>query len=418
MIQYEAAVIILFTVLLLIQSVTVNPFSTLAFSSRKFDSRPHLHQQGPTSTTRIHSDMNSHARHVTEIGKGPIFITIGPQGAGKTTFISNLSADVSADADTATTPHAVDICIDNQEGVYLPIPIDLFLVNSIENKTLATKHNALIQYSIHNNTIQERIYDAANDEMRWITQRLCNQITQQEFINKIMTMDTNNATQATWKNVLQRDGDADVDGESPDWKTYLLKIVDDNVLKEHDIHVDHVDLFVVESIFKQTPKNLPFASTNGGADAFAKTNIDWPSHITNRPKSGLLAVSSKLKFLAMDEIHQSTSLAWGNTNAVSVLQYHEHYSALQCSIMQYSTSYMSADHQLPHPQLYFTVITNIHWILLNRNQEIMLQPWKSHKKVVDPSISFLMQISMNWILNVLHTRIILPFTYHVSESKH
>jgi hypothetical protein len=256
------------------------------------------------------STMPSRTDPNTQSGKGSVYIPIAPQGAGKTTFLSNLIAGVDTSATNATTGDTIDISIDNQEGVYLRTPIDLFLVNSAaDHSTAASKHHDILQSRIHNKSISERIYDAANDEMRWITQRLCNELTQTEFEDKIMAMDRINATQSVWNKIMQRDGDED----AVDWKQFLVKIVEDNIFVENDQRLEHVDLFVVECIFKQSKEKFPLASAE-------VENIVWPLHISNRPQSGLTAASNKLKFLAFDETYHSTSLAWGNTNAVSTLR--------------------------------------------------------------------------------------------------
>jgi len=253
--------------------------------------------------------MHSRTDPNTHSGKGSVYIPIAPQGAGKTTFLSNPITGVDASATNATIGDTIDISIDNQEGVYLRTPIELFLVNSADHSTVASKHHHILQSRIHNKSISERIYDAANDEMRWITQRLCNELTQKEFEDKIMAMDRNNATQSVWDKIMQRDGDED----AVDWRQYLVKIVEDNIFVEKDQRLEDVDLFVVECIFKQSKEKFPLVSAE-------VENIAWPLHISNRPQSGLTAVSNKFKFLAFDETYHSTSLAWGNTNAVSTLR--------------------------------------------------------------------------------------------------
>jgi len=341
------------------------------------DSHRHFqHQRQQLSTMHSSNDPNSHS------GKGSIYIPIAPQGAGKTTFLSNLNPITGMDASAtnananananATIGDTIDISIDNQEGVYLPTPIDLFLVNSADHSSPASKHRDILQSRIHNKSISERIYDAANDEMRWVTQRLCNELTQKEFEDKIMAMDRNNATQSVWDKIMQRDGDED----AVDWKQFLVKIVEDNIFVEHDHdyqRLEHVDLFVVECIFKQSKSKdktkFPLVSAE-------VENIAWPLHISNQSQSGLMAVSNKLKFLAFDETYHSTSLAWGNTNAVSTLRVRY--------ICQHSHTSLS--------------VFNFNFVVLHvyyRNQEITLQPLKLHKKVADLSISSPTQISNN-----------------------
>lgn len=241
--------------------------------------------------------------------KGCIYITIGPQSCGKSTFLKELSSETSAAAaPTNVTKEQLepvrDISIDDQGGVYLKVPTELFFSNS-EPQNLPQPLHEILQTSIHQKSLSQRIYDEMNNEMRWITQRLCNQITENEFRSLVMTLG-DDTTKANWENLLKRDS---CGGQVTDWKACLLEAVEENVFVATEKAFDTVDLFVVEGIFKTTNAGMPESTEN--------FHYDWPPFIANRTLSGLDAASSKLKFLAMNHADQSLHIAWGNTNSVS-----------------------------------------------------------------------------------------------------
>jgi hypothetical protein len=90
-----------------------------------------------------------------------------------------------------------------------------------------------------------------------------------------------------------------------------------------DNFISHVDLFIVEGIFKehryddnQFVLSDLFSSYKHFDDAdISKQWSDWVNH---QPMSGLAAAASKLQFLAENDEFQFQPLAWGNTNSVSI----------------------------------------------------------------------------------------------------
>lgn len=242
--------------------------------------------------------------------KGVLYIPIGPQCCGKTTFLTGSLPDSNFNSSSL-----VDISIDDQEGVYLKIPSHHFLTDSDSDHSSRVE---LLQTVVHNKSISERIYDKQNNEQRWIAQRLCNEITADEFRNRIMTLD--DTTQSVWHSLLQTDGDEATQGsnEPVDWRIFLLEAVEGHVFDTKSERFETIDLFVVESIFKNPTENMTMLlgitsstpSTNG-----VSASIDWPVSVVNQKLSGLNAASTKLDYLARRETH--LSIAWGNTNAVS-----------------------------------------------------------------------------------------------------
>ena len=274
--------------------------------------------------------------------KGAIFVPIGPQCAGKTTYL--------------TKSDAIDISIDDQDGVYVKVPSHLFLLNSAANSSAdassangtANANKKILDTIVHSKNISDRIKDESNNEMRWIAQRLCNQMVHDDFRNRIMSLDRGNATQSTFRALLQQDriksdnNTCDHKVHIPDWRMCVIEAVEENMFRDRDEIFETVDLFVLEAIFQNPPSKIGLemhTSTGNGTDTGTGTDTDpdmqmktaidtkmemesknesirWPSHIADRPLSGLAAASAKLKYLAKE--FGETSLGWGNTNAVSL----------------------------------------------------------------------------------------------------
>lgn len=80
----------------------------------------------------------------------PLYITIGPQCSGKTTYLSKQTAEV------------VDISIDDQEGIYHKIPSQVFL----HPDAATMSNNSLLLKTLYDKTILERIKCPTQMEMK------------------------------------------------------------------------------------------------------------------------------------------------------------------------------------------------------------------------------------------------------------
>ena len=306
----------------------------------------HTHTQSTSHSIQRKMDMRRYCgkgapvrengNRVKGEGKGAIFVPIGPQCAGKTTYL--------------TKSDAIDISIDDQDGVYVKVPSRLFLLNSAANSSAnassangtVNANKKILETIVHSKKISDRIKDESNNEMRWIAQRLCNQMVHDDFRNRIMSLDRGNATQSTFRALLQQDrikSDNNTCNQKvhiPDWRMCVIEAVEENMFRDPDeILFETVDLFVLEAIFQHPPSKIGlemhtstgnFSGTD--PDMQMKTAIDakmmewknesirWPSQIADRPLSGLAAASAKLKYLAKE--FGEISLGWGNTNAVSL----------------------------------------------------------------------------------------------------
>mmetsp|Transcript_17063 Transcript_17063/g.25700 ORF Transcript_17063/g.25700 Transcript_17063/m.25700 type:complete len:628 (+) Transcript_17063:82-1965(+) len=293
--------------------------------------------------------------------KGPIYITIGPQCSGKTSFLSSLVSESELPV--------IDISIDDQKGVYLKIPTKLFLhdspndllakhndkTNNISQSSSIDNHKDLLHTSVHNKTIADRICDASNDEMRLVVQRLCQGITAEEFREKAMNMldDKTKSTQGSWqrlpteeiKNITSSDQSCqDSNEHEHDWRLVLIQAVEEHIqnLKPTSSSASasasshsssssstsrepratmsqHCQLFVVEGIFKTSstsasrsrsrssvPSVLEMNSLDIGGETGDTCDFEWPHHITSRNMSGLNAAISKLKHVANANANSTT----------------------------------------------------------------------------------------------------------------
>lgn len=106
----------------------------------------------------------------------PLYITIGPPCSGKTTWIKRQSSKLGSDI--------VDVCIDDQPGVYYALPTSWFLSNCSSSDD-ASKGQTLSpnlptkETTIFGKTVRERIAEQA--ELRFVLRRLAKIISAEEF---------------------------------------------------------------------------------------------------------------------------------------------------------------------------------------------------------------------------------------------
>jgi GTPase SAR1 family protein len=225
--------------------------------------------------------------------KGTIYITIGPQCAGKTTLLKQLfgeSFHKNEETTSSTTPlktGGMDITIDDQALVYIPVPHQYFLYDSVPNATNMNDISSISMTTlIMGKTIQERIKDPSNDELRWVICRLGGVMSSEQFASLIR----GNATLQT--EVISESVHDDV-----------IAAVEDMISSKDSNLPEKVDLFIVESIFRPRPldllHNIPGVSTNPKIETSAlDAALDLlNSHATN------------------NQTHSTSApLAWGNTN--------------------------------------------------------------------------------------------------------
>lgn len=201
--------------------------------------------------------------------KGTIYITVGPQCAGKTTIIQSIFDKASEGKEE--TSAGVDIAIDDQPLVYIPVPTNYFL-----GTTLSSFPS--LNQTIHGKTIRERIRDPNNGELTLVIKRLANKLSAQEFASRLRGNNTD-----------------------------LIDAVE-QVIQEHDkeeLLPDKIDLFIVESIFK--PRAL---------DLIQKLSSN--TNQSNNKTTALSALDESVRLLKSHatnpNVHPTDApMSWGNT---------------------------------------------------------------------------------------------------------
>ena len=304
------------------------------------------HSDGHQSFPQPDSGMNQYQYTNKSIVKAPIYITIGPQCSGKTSFLRrlyNTEASIPETQSTVGNQHVhstpvCDISIDDQKGVYLPIPKELFLVDSSTTNSL---HQDLLARNIHSKSIAERIYDTSNDEQRYILQRLHNVINADEFAQRIFSIEVDKTTEHKW-NLLM--GCNDENENYIDYRRSLIEVVEHTCQKHYPPCTDKVDLFIVESIFRNKDDGiLSFLSEQSNHnDILGHESMYGPS------LSGLSAAVQNLKHFACHPKKMNMPLAWGNTNTKP----RDYIAALEAAEMSgrpvYFIPYMDVEKSMIH----------------------------------------------------------------------
>lgn len=242
--------------------------------------------QSPSNAVR--SPMEKLRAGASDQSKGPIYITIGPQCSGKTTILKHIFGEsfhknegLIADNHTLHTG-GVDITIDDQALVYIPVPTQYFLHDLTFNNATADGFESGLSLSTNvlGKTIQERIADSSNDELRNVIRRLGSQLSSHEFAS----LAREQQSQSEPNNLVAED---------------LIAAVEELMSFNQACLPEQVDLFVVESIFRPRPLHLTCNITGEAA---------------NSSTSALDAALDLLKSHASNQYLSTAPIAWGNTN--------------------------------------------------------------------------------------------------------
>ncbi len=273
-----------------------------------------IEAQSPPKSTRS-STMDTASASKTQPKKLPIYITIGPQGVGKTTFLSNLNRCYEN-----STQSLEDITIDDQAGVYIPTPLELWLIDNppsskSNSSTNLQSFKSYLNTNLHGKTISQRIYNE-NREMKLVVQRLNNILSANEFRQQVMSLDDeymDRKTNASLKQLCTKQRVRSI--RMPyDWKESLIHVVEEfhrSEINEKSMQKKSnvVQLFVVESIFKSpTPTLNSFLSS-------LSSNNNNNNNNNNKKNSSMNAInkaSTKLNQYAQNS--PNVALSWGNTN--------------------------------------------------------------------------------------------------------
>ena len=206
--------------------------------------------------------------------KGTLYVTIGPQCAGKTTILKTLLGSSSGDG------LGKDITIDDQELVYISVPTSNF-VNDFTKKR--GESSVLLNQTIFGKTIRERILDPSNTELRYVLMRLGRFVDKCDFGLSLRELYDDHTSKMVYCDLFEA----------------VESIIEPTL-------PNTIDLFIVESIFRPRPlellKDTNTNNTESATSSEALSALDQARHL--------------LKTHAIDrDIHPVTApLSWGNTN--------------------------------------------------------------------------------------------------------
>lgn len=195
-----------------------------------------------------------------------MYITIGPQCAGKTTLLKDIDADM------------LDIALDDQQGVYLPLDVNDWL--EVSSRSLERRYIG--------KTLRQRLMADEQMELRATLLRLAGYITEGEFRARIQTIYqtfTLRELQKRGPNITQVPQDYEGDDHTT-IANALIQTVESIIQTSKPQLPAKVELFCVEALFRPNPRT-------------SMTAIDTASNLFFEN-----ARDAKVK-----------SLSWGNTNA-------------------------------------------------------------------------------------------------------
>lgn len=231
----------------------------------------------------------------------PFYITIGPQCAGKTTYISN-----------SLPSNTKDVTIDDQEGVYYDCPIDFFLHPKQElNKNKTEKgikkdndKSTVIESShegknsrnevegppamkeLYNKTLIERVSCPTQMEMKIVLEHFTQQHRKVGHINDNQTA-ASKSLEIKFKETAKKYSKTNI----PSWKLEY----------NHELLQD-----LIQAMQENSSSGLQFHEPNDKVDLFLQEALFQP------PASAIEKAQSLLSSSSISS--PSLPIAWGNTN--------------------------------------------------------------------------------------------------------
>jgi hypothetical protein len=218
----------------------------------------------------------------------PLYITVGPPCAGKTTWIRERQQHLQQSiTDETKKPQLIhDVSIDDQDGVYVPVPTSWFLAGQHDNSnSKMSPYNgndddddsggSARRLILHGKSAYDRIQDQV--ELRAILARLSNQITRADCAAKLgQPPSTEEATRGIVAAVeeymlMHNNATSTADGASaPDSTTTTTIQLPETI-----------DLFVVEALFRD---DRP-ADDNHNNNNHNRTNNNHRHHQNQHPNT-------------------------------------------------------------------------------------------------------------------------------------
>ena len=235
----------------------------------------------------------------------PLYITVGPQCCGKTTWIKQQESNCGG--------CIIDICLDDMRDVYVPVPTRCMLNidSSPSNKRGYAKQDNdqwLLEQVLHGKSLIHRIQQD-NVELRLVLQRWMGHLSAKDFELAM----TKHLSSASFPGDVS---DKQTEGRHECNKAWIATVEDflfpSSPGFETPSPPEEIMVFCVESLFRPHPE------TNRSAIQFATELLFESAKARERHQSHLQRNSSQ------------TPVAWGNTNAKP----RDYVVALECAVAQ------------------------------------------------------------------------------------
>lgn len=219
---------------------------------------------------KISSSGSQHDEIMSSSNGGKLIITIGPQCAGKTTYLSSRSIGGSSQgrSNSDQSLPIMDICLDDQKGIYHTCPIDLFLnPSSNNNNNNEDKNEVFLKQELYGKSVRERLTQPNMSEMRIVLECIKSlEENPEKELDRNELMKSFSDISSSIRNDFLRSKLEFPNDLLRDMVDALISVSKDLVLKEKQknggggkiqlMEKEAVDLFVVEAIFREPDKAL------------------------------------------------------------------------------------------------------------------------------------------------------------------
>jgi len=256
----------------------LSPSSSLPVSSSQ-----QRQNGGLETTTAIASSTGVVTTTATTTAAAPLYITIGPPCAGKSTWIA---AAAHRQKEGERQQPITDVCLDDQIGVYHALPCHVFLESGPPDDA---DDDQVLSQVLFGKTVYDRVHAPNQVELRAVLGRLAGRLTTQDQFERVLTEaaamanPNNNNTQVVSTLVRMVEEIVAAAAASDETATIALP--------------ETVDLYVQEAIYR--PMTINTTDDDNGNNVTSSTTalercrgaLHW--HASSQP---------------------GVALAWGNTN--------------------------------------------------------------------------------------------------------
>lgn len=240
--------------------------------------------------------------------KGTLYVTVGPQCAGKTTILKHIFGKSFHKNEEGCSELSKEMAYASGIDIYVPVPTDCFLQSSTSIVESGDGASHLPRNQVfYEKSIEERIRDPSNEELTLVLQRLRGIISAEEFAMRL-SGDKDSDTAATDSVSAREDLISAAEHIIRQQLFHRKEESDDQVPSEPLPKV--IELFIVESVFRPRPLELMRKMTN---------ELSNSTHKTSSSVEALSAIDQAqhlLKIYATNSLIHSpmASISWGNTN--------------------------------------------------------------------------------------------------------